>query len=459
MKSLKKVLCIALAVGVISGSAVFPAGASGTIAYGTGNVSASALNIRSGPGTDNSVISTVGNGSTVVILERSTDDWYKINYNGTIGYVSSAYLTGITQVENFDAVGKVNDSGVRYRSAPSTDGSVVGTLSSGTEVKIIGLNNGWYKITVSGNTGYMRSDYVDIVAKGSGSSSGTSSETTEESSSTGKPGTVNADYVRFRTGPSTSYSIISTLNKGTQVSILGQTDGWYKIVYSGTSGYMSSSYVSEGSESSSSSSSSAGVEAMDTNGYVSGSYVRFRSGPSTSYSIISTLSYGTSVHIVGKTSGWYKITYNGTTGYMSSDYVKTGDVPSASSESNSLGVRIADYAKQYVGYRYVYGGASPSSGFDCSGLMYYVYGQFGYSIQRGAGSQYAYSGKNVTKAELQPGDLVFFSSNGFASVTHVGMYIGNGQFVHACDSDHGVIISDLNCTHYTRQFYGAKRII
>lgn len=455
MKALKKLLCVILAVAVIGGTFIVTAGAAGTIAYGAGDVSASLLNIRSGPGTENSVVSTVRNGEAVVVLERSTDEWYKISYNGTLGYVASQYLAGVSPVKDFKAAGEVNDSGVRYRTGPSTGDSVIGTLKEGADVEIIGINNGWYKIVYSGNTGYMRSDYIDIKERAA-SGGNTSSESTGSSqeSAAQETGVVTADYVRFRQGPSLSSPIIRTMNTGTEVNVLSGADGWYKIVHSGDTGYMYGDYISLKA---SDGGSQAPSEEMNAGGYVSGNYVRFRTGPGTTYSIIATLNYGTSIQVLGKTDGWYKISYNGNTGYMSGDYVQIGDAPSAA--PTPLGEKIAAYVQQFVGYTYVYGGASPSSGFDCSGLMYYVYGQFGYSIQRGAGSQYAYSGRNVTRSELQPGDLVFFSSNGFASVTHVGMYIGNNQFVHASGTGVGVIVSDLSSSYYTRVYYGAKRII
>ena len=452
MKTVKKLLCVMLVLAIIGGVFMVSAGASGTIAYGAGEVSASILNIRSGPGTDNSIISTVRSGSTVVVLEKSTDAWYKISYNGTVGYVSSQYLTGVSQVKDFTASGRVNDSGVRYRTGPSTGDSVLGLLGSGTAVSIIGINNGWFKIVYNGVTGYMRSDYIDVTAAASGGTS-TGGSSAAETPAASKTGTVTADYVRFRTEPSLDSVIIRTLNTGTKVDVLSETSGWYKIAYSGTTGYMSSTYVSLKSEAVS----ETELEEMNSSGYVSGNYVRFRTGPSTNYSIIATLNYGTAVQVLGKTNGWYKISYNGSTGYMSGDYIKIGDAPS--SGGTALGEKIAAYCQQFVGYPYVYGGASPSTGFDCSGLMYYVYGQFGYSIQRGAGSQYAYSGTSVAKSDLQPGDLVFFSSNGFESVTHVGMYIGNNKIVHASGTNVGVIISDLTSSYYTRVYYGAKRII
>ena len=207
---------------------------------------------------------------------------------------------------------------------------------------------------------------------------------------------------------------------------------------------------------------------MNEKGKITGSYVNFRTGPSTNYKVIATLKKGTAVDIVGKASGWYKISYNGSTGYMSSSYVAVDDgtaqeepeqVLASVAPTNSKGEEIAEYSKQFVGYRYVYGGASPSGGFDCSGLVYYVYGKFGYSLPHGATSQYNKLSTTVQKKDLQPGDLVFFSNNGFASITHVGIYLGNNKFIHAAGTNTGVIISDLSSAYYTSVFYGAKRVV
>ena len=95
-----------------------------------------------------------------------------------------------------------------------------------------------------------------------------------------------------------------------------------------------------------------------------------------------------------------------------------------------VGQEIASYALQYDGYKYTYGSASPTAGFDCSGFAYYVYGQFGYDLPRTAHRQYK-EGTAVSKEELRPGDLVFFTTDGSGSVSHVGIYIGNNQFINA----------------------------
>ena len=472
MKHLKKIICMMLVALMLTTSIVFSAGATGTIAYGAGTVSASLLNIRSGPGTNYTIVDTVSNGSKVVILEQSETDWYKINYNGSEGYVSAQYIKNVLTAEDFDAVGTVNDSDVRFRTGPSTSNSIIGTLAENTEVEIIGINSGWYKIVHNGNTGYMRSDYIDIISESQSAGEETTSETEDttapeeqapETSETpvNKSGSVTGNSVRMRTEPSLSAPIMGLLNKGTKVDVLAETDNWYKITYGGNTGYMSSDYISlaAGSEESEQApeTTDPDVEAMDEVGYVTGNYVRFRKGPATNTAIITTLNNGTSVKITGKTDGWYQIQYNGSTGYMSADYISVGEAPT-SSEGSELGRQIADYTLQFNGGRYVYGGSSPSVGFDCSGLMYYVYGQFGYSIQRTAGRQYYYNGVYVSKGELQPGDLVFFSSNGY-EITHVGMYIGDSKFIHASTTATGIKIDSLDSSYYQRVYYGAKRII
>ena len=118
-----------------------------------------------------------------------------------------------------------------------------------------------------------------------------------------------------------------------------------------------------------------------------------------------------------------------------------------------------EFAKKYVGYPYVWGGTSPS-GFDCSGFTYYVFKQFGYSLNRTAAAQLS-NGYAVSMADLQPGDLVLFGGTyaSSAAATHVGIYIGGGQFIHAANSGTGVVISALSESYYASRFVGGRRIV
>lgn len=124
-----------------------------------------------------------------------------------------------------------------------------------------------------------------------------------------------------------------------------------------------------------------------------------------------------------------------------------------------LGEEVAEFALNYVGCRYVRGGQGPSK-FDCSGFVYYVYKNFGYSLKPGARNQWSILDGTIKKADLLPGDLLFFSSNGRSGgIFHVGIYIGDGQFVHAANSRKGVIVTDIDHAWYANRYLGAKRAI
>lgn len=134
-------------------------------------------------------------------------------------------------------------------------------------------------------------------------------------------------------------------------------------------------------------------------------------------------------------------------------------------ETAALISDLISFAKSFEGYPYVYGGNGPDS-FDCSGFVLYVYRHFGYSFARGAQEQYK-DGTHVNYEELLPGDLVFFTSSGgnnwtnssFRYITHVGLYLGNGYFIHASNPTRGVVIDTLWSGYYKSHFWGACRMI
>ncbi len=198
--------------------------------------------------------------------------------------------------------------------------------------------------------------------------------------------------------------------------------------------------------------------------YVRASSLNVRSTWSTHGDVLGTLQYGDAVTVTGVCSNdWRRISFNGVTGYVSGSYLtgekvdpSTYDPDSTVTTGSGTATEIANFAYSFVGYSYVYGGASPSSGFDCSGLMYYVLTQYGYSMNRVADDQMK-QGSAVDRSNLQVGDLVFFGYNGYAN--HVGMYIGNGNFVHASTPSTGVRVNSLNETYYSTRYIGARRII
>ena len=302
MNIFKRVIVTLLLVSVFVIMIPIPdsASASGTIAWGAANINGNGVRIRSGPGLNNEVLNHANTGDIVVVIERTSNEWYKVNFHGTVGFISVPFLENSREAANFNKRGSVSGNNVNMRAKPDTTSSVLASYSTGTEMNIIGINSGWYKVVHGGNTGYIRSDLMTVLSGGSSASS---------------------------------------------------------------------------------------------------------------------------------------------------------------NPAPSKGQQIADFAVGFVGYSYRWGKASPSEGFDCSGLVTYVMRQHGISVTRYSAGQYRDNGTHVDKANLQPGDLVFFRRNGAGSVNHVGIYIGNGRFVHSSNARTGVIISDLNTSNNVRTWAGAKRVV
>lgn len=268
-------------------------------------------------------------------------------------------------------------------------------------------------------------------------------------------GIVNVDALRLRSEANTASTILATATKGETAVVLEDAgDGWYKVDYKSVEGYMSGEYLD------------VATQADVTIGYgrvsTNGSVLNVRSGPGTDYDRVFRLDHGDVVTITGIDNGWYKIDSDGSVGYVSSDYMVTckdsagsrGDEAVVSSNS-SLGQQVADYALQYLGCPYVWGGNGPNS-FDCSGLTKYVYNHFGYTLNRTASYQ-LHNGVAVENniSALLPGDLIFFDNGQVSTpVSHVGIYIGNGQFVHAATyPDSHVRVDDLSGYYYRTWVY------
>ncbi len=425
------------AVGKVSGN------------FGTGTVSGDDVRMRSGAGTGSSIIGTYDKGTKMSVIGAS-GNWYEVSYNGKTGYVSADYMklsvgnaastpstthspapSASTATTSGGFKASVIGTSVRLRSQASTSSDTLGYYSNGVSLTALGSVKDWYKVSYNGKVGYMAAQYVRI--------------TPTDSYSSAKSGTVSGDSVRMRMGPSTDFAAIGTLSKGTSVKISGETGSWYEISANGKYGYMSKDYIKVVSTASTDT-----VEKMDKIGIVTGNGVRMRSGAGTSYSTIGYYDKGIHVKVTGKTGSWYAVSYNGLSGYMSTDYVKL-------STGNTVANQIVATAKQYLGTPYVYGGSSPR-GFDCSGFMYYLYGQYGYKLWRTASTQWANNGIKVEKSRLQPGDLVFFSDS-VDPIGHVGMYIGDNQFIHASSGKGCVVITSLSASYYANHYTGAKRII
>ncbi len=266
-------------------------------------------------------------------------------------------------------------------------------------------------------------------------------------------GTVTADALRLRSDAASDAAILATANKDDVVVVLEEVDdAWFRVDFNTIEGYMSRGFV----ELALTAEVDLGYGRVMTNG----APLNVRSGPSTDHDQVTTLYSGSVVSLLGMDNGWYKIAYEDFEGYVSSDYILPClDTTGSRGDGDivtPLGQQAVEYAMQYLGVPYVWGGNGPNC-FDCSGLTKYVYGHFGYTLNRTASAQLS-NGVSVSRSELQPGDLVFFDNGKVSTpVSHVGIYIGNGQFIHASTNSYCVEISNLS-GHYLNTYVYARRI-
>lgn len=293
-------------------------------------------------------------------------------------------------------------------------------------------------------------------------------------------GFVNASSLRLRSQASTSASIVATAFQNDCVVILQQTGDWYLVNFNLQMGYMHKDYLTV----------RTAENAELGYGRIIGSGVNLRSGPSTGNAVAAVTSAGSKCYVIGVNNGWYKVIYGDTIGYIRSDFVELTEIPYENRASSnapkffrggkSTGVKpsaaalngtsfgtavqpslvtgsgILAEAQKYLGVPYVNGGASPS-GFDCSGFVYYVLKQCGFSPYRTPADQWN-QGSQISKDELQPGDIVFFANTYTSGLSHVGIYAGGGQFIHAPNSRSTVSYSDLTSGYWAEHYYGARRM-
>ncbi|MGN0981964.1 MAG: SH3 domain-containing protein [Candidatus Limivicinus sp.] len=444
-----------------------------TSSTGSGYINAMYVRFRSGPSGNASILGEYNRGKAVTITGTS-GDWTACIIDGQAGYIYSQYLSADAPVSDpYAGLG------------PTAIGGTIGNISSdfvGGDSFVPAPTASPVPVLPEGDTGLplpqpttapapVETPAPTAVPVPTAAPVPSATPVPTATPQAAQAGFINADYVRFRTGPSTSYPIIDTYNRGTALTVTGTSGDWTACTINGVSGYVFSQYVTVTTQAGAD---LPGLElpvatpqptgaplapSTQTEGYITGNNVRMRSGPSTNTQILCELFYGNVVTITGTSGDWTAVIYKGTPGYVHSQYVKAGSFGSTVSPDaggSVEGRQVAEYALQFVGYNYCWGGKSPETGFDCSGLVYYVYQQFGYTLNRVACDQ-ANNGVHVEPDQLQPGDILcFYSSNDY--IGHVGIYIGDNKFVHAQNSATGVVVSALE-GYYASRGFEARRII
>lgn len=501
-KKLKKIIAISGVVGTILAVKTIPASATevnsgievASVSKGQVVNVTSTLRIRESASTNSSVLGTMRNGNTFDIISKS-GSWYQIKYNGITGYVHGDYVKEIAASSSISTKGKVYNvsTNLRVRSGASTSSSILGYLTNNTEVTIVGSEGEWYKIQYNSGYGYVSKEYITTNGNSSNNTGNTGSSETEINK-TGYVYNVSSGGLRVRKEASTSSTVLGTLYSGNSVNIVGETGSWYKIKYNSSYAYVHKDYITENKPSSESNSntgnggstndSNNSSQTMNAVGVVTNisSNLRVRKQPSSSAVVLGYLLNNENVNITGKEGNWYKINFKGSVGYVSADYIKistgsdntSGSNSSTGSNSNTSVSNayniVLEELKSHIGSPYAYGGSGElvtnasiqtlknrfpdyaSAGkydtlyqyvdsgvrmFDCSGFMQWGFSKANISIGRTTYDQIK-SGVEVSLDSVQPGDLLFYSNLG-----HVGMYIGNGQWIESPNSGKTIRITNV----------------
>ena len=441
------------------------------------------LNVRKTPESFGEVIGKLQRGAACEIVDTTTEGWYKISSGGVTGYVSSQYIqTGDKAkemaAENVAERAVILADKLNVRAEASQDSEVVGQVLKDERYPVKGVQDGWIQI----DDGFISADYAEV--RYALNEARKQDMRTTVLSLYDNLGVSNVkNYLNIRDNPNEKTGkIIGKLPSNAGCDILDtSTDGWYKIRSGKVTGYVKSEYILTGQDAKDKAMQVSKLMAIaNTDG------VNVRTEPSTDARIWTQISNNEKFLVADQQDGWVEIELDDTVAYISSDYVdvkyglneaikytpvvvetkpsssskpstggSSSSKPSGGSSGSSGGsagsgagsvssrrAEIANYAVQFVGNPYVWGGTSLTSGADCSGFTMSVMKHFGVSLPHSSAAQ-ANCGKSISSSQMRPGDLVFYAgSNG--QINHVALYIGNGQVCHASSAKTGIKISTWN---------------
>ena len=391
------------------------------------------INVRSEADENSEVVAKLYNDGSATVEETEDNGWYKIRSGNAEGYVKAEYFaTGEQAKEIADQVAYnvavVNAEALNIRTAPSEESDVIDVAEQSQELEVVDTSGDWATVALGNDVyGFIHPDYCEYKTY-------YPTAVTLEEEAAREEAMRRAEEAKAQAAEEASYE--EAADSGEEVS--------EDISYSEESVSPDTSY-DDGSVSTDTSYDD-GSASTDT------SYDNGSTGTDTSYDNGSTgtdMSYdngstGTDTSYDNGSTGTDTSYDNGSTGTDTSyDNGNTGtDTTTDSSASDSsLGQQIADYAVQFVGNPYVYGGTSLTNGTDCSGFTMSVMANFGIGLARTAADQ-SYGGTSVAISDIMPGDLLFYSDG--SGISHVALYIGGGQIVHAATESQGIIISNYN---------------
>lgn len=440
------------------------------------------LNVRKTPENYGEIVGKLQKGAACEIVDTSTEGWYKITSGGVTGYVSRQYvLTGDQAkkiaAENVEERAVIQAEKLNVRATPSQDGEIVGQVLKDERYPVKSIEDGWVQI----DEGFISADYVTV--RYALNEARKMDMRTTVLSLYDNLGVSNvSNYLNVRDNPDEKTGkIIAKLPSNAGCDILETPkDGWYKVRSGKITGYVKSEFILTDQAAKDKAMQVSKLMAIaNTDG------VNVRSEPNTNSSIWTQISNSERFLVADQQDGWVEIELDDSKAYISSDYVDvkyglneaikytpivetpaTGGTTSKPSKGNSSSkpsgnkknnnaaagsgagsvsskrAQIANYAVQFVGNPYVWGGTSLTSGTDCSGFTMSVMSKFGVSLPHNSGSQ-SQRGKSISSSQMRPGDLVFYSGSG-GGINHVAIYIGNGQVCHASNKKSGIKISSWN---------------
>ena len=412
-----------------------------SLAANTGTINVDVANLRETADAESKILEQITLNQEVEIVGEE-GDWYQVTYNKITGYVSKELVTVNSNSQTTESNNQVSENITQENTTVEVNTTEEGTETSSTEeitlgeykisentrlklipsinatdmielkidetVTVTEIINGWVCVETQTTKGWIRKDKLkkdEPVKENVEEEQEQPAEEVAAQQTSTKTKYVNSTTVNVRQEANTSSTIVTTVALNTEVQVYSEENGWSKVKVNNVEGYISTSLLSDSKQETS-------------------------RGQSTSRRTSST-----------------KTTTKATSQKATTE---TTTVPSSGNGSS-----IVATAKQYLGSKYTYGGSSPSTGFDCSGFTSYVFKQHGISLNRTAAAQYS-NGVAVSRANLQPGDLVMFGKSG---INHVAIYIGGGQIIHASTPSTGVRIDSLSTGYYNNNYVGARRVL